>query len=51
MLYNRFDVVEYLLDKGSDVNAKSSSGVTSLGLALAARFQRIEKLLRGKGAQ
>ena len=51
VLYNRFDVVEYLLDKGCEVNAKSTSGATPLGLALAARFQRIEKLLRGKGAQ
>jgi ankyrin repeat protein len=51
VLYNRFEVAEYLIDKGSEVNAKSTSGATPLSLALAARYQRIEKLLRGKGAQ
>lgn len=50
VLYGHFEVAEYLLDKGADVNAKSASGVTPLNLALAANFQRIEKLLRGRGA-
>jgi ankyrin repeat protein len=51
VLYNRFEVAEYLIEKGSEVNAKSTSGATPLSLALAARYQRLEKLLRGKGAQ
>ena len=50
VLYGHFEVAEYLLEKGADVNAKSASGVTPLNLALAANFQRIEKLLRGRGA-
>lgn len=51
VLYNRFEVAEYLIEKGSEVNAKSTSGATPLSLALAARYQRLEKMLRGKGAQ
>ena len=50
VLYGHFDVAEYLLEKGAEVNAKSSSGATPLSLALAANFQRIEKMLRGRGA-
>ena len=50
VLYGRFEVAEYLLDKGSDVNAKSASGATPLSLADTARFQRIAKLLRERGA-
>ena len=51
VLYGRFEVAEYLLDKGSEVNAKSASGATPLSLALAANFQRIEKMLRGRGGK
>ena len=51
VLYGRFEVAEYLLDKGSDVNAKSASGATPLSLADTARFQRIGKLLRERGAR
>jgi ankyrin repeat protein len=51
MPIRRTEIAEYLIDKGADVNAKSSSGATPLGLALAANFHTIERMLCTKGAR
>ena len=50
VLYGRYEIVEYLLDKSAEINAKSASGATPLSLADAARFERIAKMLRERGA-
>ena len=50
VLYGRYEIAEYLLDKGSDIDARSSSGATALSLADAARFERISKMLKERGA-
>jgi ankyrin repeat protein len=51
VLYRRTEIAEYLIDKGADVNAKSASGATPLGLAIAANYHTLGDMLRKHGAQ
>jgi ankyrin repeat protein len=40
-----------LLNKGADVDAKSSSGATPLAIATTARNRDIAEMLRARGAK
>ena len=42
---------EYLIGKGADVNAKSPSGATPLGLAIAANYHTLAAMLRTHGGR
>jgi len=49
-LYEHWDIVKLLVEKGADVNAKSKGGSTALGSASSAGQSDIVKLLVEKGA-
>ena len=51
MLYRRTEIAEYLIQKGAEVNAKSPSGATPLGLAIAANYHTLANMLRSYGGQ
>jgi ankyrin repeat protein len=44
-------VVELLIERGADVNAKSKAGVTPLQAAVANGFADVAKVLREHGAK
>ena len=47
--WGRRDVVQALIDKGADVNAKTNKGKTAL--LLASRKNKVKELLIGAGAK
>ena len=45
------DIVEYLLSKGADPNARTLAGATALSLAAAANHSDIVRVLQTRGAR
>jgi uncharacterized protein len=50
-LYNRLDIVKFLIEMGANVNAKDANGNTALGYAKRANNQEIVQLLLESGAK
>jgi len=44
-------MVEYLIDKGIDINKEDNYGKTPLAIAIELRYEGIERLLRKKNAK
>jgi len=47
----RLETVKILLDKGADVNLKSTTGATALAFAQLRGNAQVVELLKAKGAQ
>jgi ankyrin repeat protein len=45
------ELVQALLDRGADINAKTNLGATALRLAAAQHHRAIVQLLRARGAE
>ena len=49
--YNNVEILEYLLSKGAELNARNESGMTALKCAVNSNAKDAEALLRQKGAR